>query len=225
MLVSTDQYIFPPRPSKAVPRSETGFYADYGWLAQLKFNDTRCVVKFADGGVELWNRHAERMRSYHAPDHLVEQLLALRDHLGLSRTEVSMLDGGLLDKKHRAIKDTIVIWDILVRDGEHLLDSTHGERYDQIARGDGRTWMYEKWAFGLTYSPDVFYPVFNKPELWDGLWSDIAEINAPFEGVCGPLIEGLMFKDLDGVLEMGMSEKNNSYWCARSRVVTGRHNF
>lgn len=226
MKVLHDQYIFPPRPSRAVPRSDCGFYGECGWIAQLKFNDSRCLVKFVDGGVELWNRHGERFRSYHAPDFLVGELLELRDRLGLSASEVSILDGGLLDQKHLAIKDSVVIWDILVRDGVHLVGSSYKERYESIALGCDKFFFFEGKAFGFAYSSNVFYPCNYEFECWDAMWEEIAEVNRGWLGRgFGPVLEGLVFKDLGGVLEFGFSEKNNSHWVARSRIETGRHLF
>ena len=54
----------------------------------------------------------------------------------------------------------------------------------------------------------------------------IQKINQPFDQAgIGPLLEGLVFKDPNGRLQMGWQEKNNSDWMARSRVTTGRHAF
>ena len=229
MIVKPEQYIYPPRPDQAIPRDQTEFLGEMGWLAQLKYNDSRCLVKYLpDGDIELWNRHGERFRDYTCPDWLTDQLRALRAELGLSADGYHLLDGGLLDKKHRAIKDTIVIWDILVRDSEHLLGTTYKDRYQSILTGDV-PWHWESYKLGLTWSktttPNILMPELWPHQTWSDLWDMIHEINKPFENVCGPLIEGLVFKDPNGELGMGFTEKNNSSWVMRSRVATGRHAF
>lgn len=236
MKVQPSQYIFPPRPADAIPRDQTSLLGEMQWLAQLKFNDTRCLVKYLpDGTIELWNRHGERIRNYTTPDWLLAELHQVREMLGLSSTGYHLLDGGLLDSKHKAIKDTLVIWDILVRDGEHLLGTTYGYRYSIIAQGTVPWYFshpsYDKpIKFGLAYGDgpewwNVIHPENHTPDQWPHLWDTIDKINKPFEGTAGPLIEGLVFKNPLGMLGMGFKEKNNSEWLMRSRVKTGRHIF
>jgi len=231
MNVKPEQYIYPPRPDQAIPRDQTEFLGEMGWLAQLKYNDSRCLVKFLPNGeTELWNRHGERFRDYTCPDWLHEQLADLRKALDLSPNGYHLLDGGLLDKKHRAIKDTIVIWDILVKDSEHLLGTSYLSRYNSIAQKAETPWYYKDYKLGLTWTlstslPNILLPEIWPHQTWPALWDMIHEINKPFENICGPLIEGLVFKDPNGELGMGFTEKNNSSWVMRSRVATGRHAF
>lgn len=236
MQVKPTQYIFPPRPTEAIPRDQTEFLGEYGWTAQLKYNDSRCLVKYLPGGeIQLWNRHGERFRDYTAPDWLLEQLNSLREELGLDKDSHHLLDGGLIDKKHRAIKDTIAIWDILVRDSQHLLGTTYQERYNSIHQAAETPWHWQTYKLGLTWdkTPNILLPENWPHQTWISLWEMIDEINAPFtigkpndpNYKISPLIEGLVFKDPNGELEMGIREKNNSAWIMRSRVQTGRHLF
>jgi len=229
MKTKSSIYIYPPRPADAIPRDQTSLLGEMQWLAQLKFNDTRCLVKYLpDGTIELWNRHGERIRNYTTPDWLLAELHQVREMLGLSSTGYHLLDGGLLDSKHKAIKDTLVIWDILVRDGEHLLGTTYGDRYNLLVADNMKPWMfshptYDKpIQFGLSYTPHVFLPENHPANKWPELWQMIDQINTPW---ASPLIEGLVFKNPQGTLGMGYREKNNSEWLMRSRVTTGRHIF
>ncbi len=230
--VETDQYIFPPRPKSAMPFDDCCFFAEVGWNWQYKINDSRCLIKYLpDGTVELWNRHAERFRSYTCPDWLESQLLATRDHLELASSELHILDGGLYDQKHAAVKDTICIWDILVKNGMHLLGTTYQERFNQIAKGTS-PWNYSHESynspiqFGRNYpsTPNVFHLEMNPGGSPQAAWDIVHEVNAPFDEN-SPLLEGMVFKNPNGKLEMGMREKNNETWLCRTRVKTGRHPF
>lgn len=251
LTVTPDQYIFPPRAEDAIPRKDTEFLGKMGWNAQLKYNDSRCIIKYLpDDKIELWNRHAEKFRTYTAPDSLIKQLQELRNILGLSKSEISMIDGGLLHQKHATIKDTIVIWDILVRDGEHLLGTTYKERYDFLTGNQiSIKNAIEPWTLtlpnGKTYdlglkftgragtTNNIFMPSNHPSSHWDTLWDFVDSVNAIYtRGKPGdtdyqikPIIEGLFFKDPQGVLEMGFKQKNNDSWQMRSRVPTGRHLF
>lgn len=231
-------YIFPPRAQDAIPLSEATIFANLGWIAQYKYNDSRTLIKYQpDQPPELWNRHGEKFRNYHAPQHLIDQLEQVHHKLGLSKTSWSLLDGGTLNDKHSAIKNTIVIWDILVLDGTHLLGSTYQSRYDFLEGNltqspqpaEEPTWTFNGYDLGLKITDDILMPRnYNGGqggELWTAIWKEvIEEVNKPYAKT-SPLLEGLMFKDPAGKLERGMKEKNNSAWQCRSRVQTGRHLF
>lgn len=237
---SADQYIYPPRSQDAIPREQTDIFQMLGWIAQYKYNDSHCLIKYCpNGDIQLWNRHAERFRTYHLPDHIQQQLQDIGQRIGHVAGNLTILDGGLLDQKHRAIKDTIVIWDMLVHNNQHLIGSTYQSRYDQLASiSSVETWDYHHEhhapvAFGCKLSEDVFMPQNIPAPQWDYAWGTIHLVNAPYTvGMpnqpnyqCRPVLEGLVFKDPNGVLEMGFREKNNDAWMIRSRVCTGRHNF
>jgi hypothetical protein len=230
--VNTTQYIFPPRPQTAMPFADIVFFTEVGWGWQYKINDSRCLIKYLPNGtVELWNRHAERFRSYTTPTWLEDQLLRTRHELGLDSDQLHILDGGLYDQKHAAIKDTICIWDILVQNGLHLLGTKYKERFDTIAKGTTPYMFshpsYEVPAkFGSSYdaAPNVFHLEWCPGGTPQTAWDFVHTVNAPFDEN-SPLLEGMVFKDPDGILEMGLSEKNNESWLCRTRVKTGRHPF
>ena len=246
MQVETTQYIFPPRPQDSIPRSETQLFSDLGWFAQLKYNGSRCLIKYVPctgvgsgmPDVELWNRHGERFRSYTAPDWIKDQLLEVHSQLGLRADEVSILDGEMIDAKHKALKDTIAIWDILVADGEHLTGTTYAERYNRIFPTGNLNYTFNNnsgsFVFGTRFknTEDIFTPVSQLAgsgmENWDNMWDMVHSVNAQYKTASGdvsPLLEGLVFKDPLGILAPGWKEKNNGDWMVRSRVKTGRHLF
>ena len=224
--IATDKYIYPPRPKTSLPYGEAAFFKDLGWVAQYKYNGSRCMVKhLPNGKIELWNRHAETFRTYNPPTWLQDQTRSSLYKLGLNPTGYHLLDGELLDQKHIAIKDTVVIWDILVRDGQHLLGTTYGERhstlYDVISQEE--KWLHKAQHFGIRLSDNVFFATNLGASLWDGAWDMVLEVNKPYGDK--PLLEGLVIKDPNGVLERGWRESNNGEWLVRCRVKTGRHNF
>lgn len=239
MQVKQDQYIWPPRCKTCIPRSETQIFQDLGWIGQYKFNDSHILIKYTHGQIELWNRHAEKLRTYHCPDWLMDQLQTLGNKLKINPNQITIIDGGLLDQKHKAIKDTIVIWDILVYNDEHLLDTTYNSRYNQIASiSSQETWDYKHNThnpvpFGHKITDDIFIP-----KCWDlkntmSLWDTINMVNQPYTiGTLNshdykllPILEGIVYKDPNSQLEMGFKESNNDSWMCKSRVTTGRHRF
>jgi hypothetical protein len=207
LAVKETQYIYPPRSQDAIPLDDTQLFAEMGWVGQLKYNGARTLIKFcSDGGVELWNRHAERFRTYTAPAWLLSQLQDVRDKLGLARDKWSLLDGELIDFKHCAIRDTVAVWDILVRDGTHLIGTTYGDRY-HFLRGKldtGESWFYtnpgkpnahEPLDFGIKAHGNVLVPrnyeANRSPwagndgnphgDAWRAVWDGVVNVaNAPY---------------------------------------------
>ena len=240
MQVQHDQYIFPPRSKDAIPRADTEIFGMLGWIAQPKYNDSHALIKYCpDGSIELWNRHAERFRTYHAPAHLIEELQTIGHRLKIKPGTVTILDGGILDQKHVAIKDTIALWDILVYNDQHLTGTTYIDRYNQIIEAATRNyWTYENPGhgpiqFGFKFTDNILIPLNWESCEWDNLWDIVNTVNAPYtigtpgspDYDCKPILEGLVFKDPNGVLELGFKEHNNDSWMMRSRVMTGRHRF
>lgn len=224
--INTDRYIYPPRPNTSVPREETQYFRDLGWVAQLKYNGSRTVIKhLPTGKIELWNRHAERFRTYHAPEWLKDQIKDTFERLDLAPDQYHILDGELIDQKHTAIKDTIAIWDIIVRNGEHLLDTTYESRYTSLYNkiSTQENWTYQGHDLGIKLADNIIFAKNHTGSQWDKIWQTVATINEPYGD--RPLLEGLVLKDTTGRLERGFKEKNNGSWQIRSRVKTGRHNF
>ncbi len=227
--VKPETYLYPPRATDAVAFSDTAILGDFGYLAQPKFNDSRCLVKCLNGDIQLWNRHGAQFRDYTAPTSLIEQLRTVPPLLGLNPNEYHLFDGGLLDKKHSFIKDTVVLWDILIADGQYLLNTTYRSRYERLwlaCTGPDRYFQAgpNRMLVGKDLTDDVFVPIMIEYNKWSTTWEQLRLLNSAF-AVNSPLIEGLYFKAPDGRLEPGFSQINNSSWQARSRVTTGRHKF
>ncbi len=148
--------------------------------------------------------------------------------LGCEKAGWHLIDGGLLHSKHAAIKHTIVIWDILVRNSEWLLGRTYQDRYSILHLGATvEDWTFSDHPFGKKFTDRIFMPINWESNNWDIVWRMVEQVNEPYtvDGDIKPVLEGLVYKDMEGKLEMGLSEANNDGWMARSRVKTGRHEF
>lgn len=235
--VPTTQYIFPPRAETCIPKGDAGLFLDMGWKPQLKYNDSHALIKILPGttrNIELWNRHGERFRTYTTPDWLLDQLEQVAQALGLTSENWHLLDGGLLDQKHKAIKDTIVIWDILVQESEQLLGTTYQERYNKLlgAIQTEETYWYthpkhEPIDFGIKLTDNIILARQYNAEDWDTLWNTVHTINAPYttKDDIKPILEGVVLKLGEGKLAMGFKERNNTDWMVKCRIKTGRHRF
>lgn len=199
-------FIFPPRPCDGSIQYGEDTYQSYktkpGYIAQLKLNGQRNLIYiFPDGHIEMWNRHGEKHRSYTPPKWMLDQITA---SFRIEPGKFTVLDGELLNNKDSTIKDTLCIWDILVYNGEYLIGTTYGERYNLLLN------ISAKYADG-----DYAYEITNKlwvarnilPEMWDNEW---AKTKTSY-------VEGFVLKRLDGKLEMGLKKCNNGSWLVRCR--------
>lgn len=222
-------YIYPPRATTCIQRADLGILARQGWSSQLKYNDTHILLDY-DGPnlIYLWDRHG-RHPNYQPTLALANELAAIGNNLtarhGPGR---HLLDGGLLHDKHAAIKNTIVIWDMLVLNSKHQLQTTYKQRYEELLELlSGQRIEYRHKAagaerLGWRLSDNILIPDVYEEREWDTAWGLVERVNASYPT---PLLEGLVLRNPNGRLQLGYNQVNNSSWLCRSRVVSGRHRF
>lgn len=214
------KYIFPPRTLTSFPKESQKMIQTDPWIAQYKFNDTRCIITYTETETEaaLWSRHAERIKNYTPPQGIKDQLNQLHKLLG-NNTPL-YIDGGILHNKHQAIKNTIIIWDILVNI-HHQTGTTYQTRYNQLANITTDQPYYIKGIHvGTHILPNIILPINIPPTDWDTAWEGVYHINKDYTQ---PLIEGLVYKNTSGILKQGLKPDNNTEWSYKSRVPTKRH--
>lgn len=218
-------YIYPPRATSAVVPADFNFMSKLGWRGQWKYNDTHIIIRTLNARVEVWNRHAKLIEI--GPT-LKEEINQIIEILKLDTNKSNILDGGWLENKHRGIKGHIVLWDILAKNGNYLLGTTYGERYNQLISCIPATskpiFIGDKnpVKVGQSLTDHIFvtddFPASDGAKIWD----QINEVNKQYSQ---PILEGIMYKDYNGVLTRGTKPENNSEWMTRSRVTTKRHRF
>lgn len=244
-------FIWPPRTSDCIPPEEAKFYAECGWIAQLKFNDSHILADLdlrihsekPDKPViwlnKVWDRHgAESAYDY---INLAPELIEIVTKLNpvFCTAGRYLLDGGLLHTRHAAIKDTIVLWDILVAGNKHLLNTTYQERHELLLRCcTDEPFMFNGIKLGRKATANIFVPESYQPDLdpelhgmategkdpWHQIWADVHKANEGYEAG-KPVIEGCVFKNPAGKLQLGLRAKNNDDWLGKSRLETKRHRF
>lgn len=227
------RYIYPPRPQEgAVPPTELSNFQKMGWHGQLKFNGNRLVLSKNGDGATFYNRHKDIHKRYSPPAWLQDEISEACRLLGLDKNEWNLLDGELLHHKHRLFRDTIALWDIIVRDGEWLLDTTYEERYNSLlAQLPPEPEMFylevggKRFLLGIKLTEHIFIPILT--DNLQGLWGLTQEVNKAvgWKGEGEPLLEGVVIKNIKGKLTPGFRPQNNMSWCTRCRVQTGRHRY
>ena len=202
--------IYPPRPEEVIPR-DLDIRWLHDWILQIKYNDTRVVITYDNNHITIYNRHKEQLKKHKPSQGLIDDLNALRKTLDI--TGPTILDGGLLDD------NTLAIWDILKHNNKSLIGTTYAERATRlraISSEESREDM------GHKISDHIWTPHNWNWNERDQIWDIVARTNQTQNRV---VLEGIVYKNPEGILEPGYKEKNNTTWLIKSRIQTGRHRF
>ncbi|MCM2277458.1 MAG: hypothetical protein NDJ89_05230 [Oligoflexia bacterium] len=202
--------LFPPRPEGSLPpESLSGLR---GHIVQPKYDDIRAVIYFLpDSGITLLSRQREPIASFRMTD----RMRASFERLKLPRGEFHVLDGGLL----RRWRDRVVLWDVLVYRGNHLLGTTYRQRYELLKKIAGNPVKWEG-DTGHRIALRIAETLWLAPDLGG---SGLHETFARFREIEG--IEGFVLKDPNGRLERGIRERNNGTWQIRVRKPSANYFF
>lgn len=183
------------------------------WIAEPKFNGSRCEVHMLNGNVEFWDRHGKHL-DYNSNslynDGRLNIIAELRKAFGYKGYFV--LDGELRHNKVEGIQNKLVIYDIHVYKNEVLNKLTFKERRN-ILESHFRNWYY-----------DISVPVhlINQHKTdFDGVFSDYVS----GEWGNSDEFEGIVIKNINGKLNLSRSSNRKSNWMFKIRKQTGRHRY
>jgi len=177
------------------------------YIAQYKYNDVRTLIFLFPGEqIELLTRQRESHKGYRLSNKMKRALLSL----DLSRDRSHVLDGGILRNLLVGDERPIVLWDILVHEGEYLIGTTYEQRYallKRICREPGALESKTGREIGLKIREALWLaPLFK------------SGFDRRFEqALPADYLEGLMLKDPRGKLERGILPKNNMSWQVKVR--------
>ena len=68
------RYLFPPRPSNAIPNSELNYHDNGSMVAQVKTDGSNCIIFTNGKSIHVMNRHGSRLTRFQIKD---EEILSL----------------------------------------------------------------------------------------------------------------------------------------------------
>lgn len=205
--------IFPPRPGASLPPEVLAQPERWqGWIGEPKLNGNRVLVSRGIGeSLRLFTRHREPFRRYRMPADLRANLLAL---------PLGLYDGELLDGKVTGVEDEIALFDLL---GDPWLGTTLAERLVEL---DRRCWAACAVLGYQSAPPARFAETGERPRLGHHVGRFVFQVErflpAQFTTAYRLLsetkeAEGLVLKNLAGVLERPLAIENNGRWSVRIR--------
>ena len=196
------RYIFPPRPENTIPSDELDFWDNGSLIAQPKLNGSNCVI-FTNGVKSfVMNRHNQRMTNFNLTQDEINSLY--RGNGGWTVINAEYMNKSNRDETKQFFNHKLVIFDILVYNGEYLLDTTFEERIklldDLFGKIDENKYLYK-----------ITDNIFRVKSFYDNFlekWNDITKTE---------VFEGFVLKKKQQKLIKGLSEKNNlSHKCRRT---------
>lgn len=209
MKYASYQYLWPPRPEKAIPVTAVGPYQRLGWWAQIKKNGTYTMVYARGLEVIFKTRHGQDNDGNH------KQWSPLQDHVRFfqsSSTEWNVYCTELLHSKTTHIKNQIYIFDQIVKDGVQLVGTTFASRQQMLHKHfDTDNAKYEGDQYRLN-------PYISVAKTFD---SGFRELVAKLK----PEDEGLVFKNPMGKLAACLKPNSNASWQVKARIPHKNYSF
>lgn len=196
------EYLYPPRPEKAVASGVLPFYEQMGWVGQIKMDGTCNVIAVNPerNRIVAMNRHNAEHKAW------VPTVNSTEPFLSLPGSGWYVFVAELMHSKVPGIRDINYVNDILVANGEYLVGENYLNRYSLI-----RTLFPNGTDMGTHF------------EVHKNLWiakiyrSDFKNI---FAGLNKPEQEGIVLKDTKAKLVICSREGSNVHWSAKCRRPT-----
>lgn len=202
------QYLWPPRPEKAIPPVMLHLYESLGWHAQIKMNGTCNVIAVSPGGEIKAMKRDQGEHTAWSPDST--KMKAFRSLPGKGWY---VFVAELMHSKVPGIRDVNYVHSVLVANGDYLVGRSTMEReailHDLFPHDpsettvshfvvDEHTWVARSYKSGFA-------------DLYDRL--------------SRPEHEGLVLKDPEASLELCSRANSNTRWQIKCRRATKNASF
>lgn len=213
------KYVYPPRPINRISVDEIGKYDNGEYLAQPKYDGTCVNVFISENFLKVMNRHNQEIANPYFTD---------IDYTSIHKGKGFMVVSGELLNKNKTGEDgkpfnkCLVLWDVLVYEGEYLLGQTTEQRLilleslypcQRMQVSDKGIESYEHIC--CTGIKGIYKaPTYTK--YFTALYNDLIKTQ---------LYEGIVLKRSDAKLTFGFNEKNNFEYTLKCRKETKNYKF
>lgn len=209
MRVESFTYFYPEKPGLLhVDQALIGILAaNPEWTSEPKYNGNRLELhRLPSGAWEFWNRHGEKFSFTPNPE-LTAGLAVLASVL--QPGTYNLFDCELRNGKTKGVRNMIVIYDIHIFAGELLTGIPFRQRRATL----------ERLAKAAGLDDDDTAPLALAPQF-PGNFREVF-----YHLIADPEIEGLVMKNLNGVLNLGRKRGANSAWMMKIRRPSNSYHF
>jgi len=212
MKLKSFKYLYPEKPVLMQIGQDvfTELSNDPQWIAEPKYNGSRCIVHIINGKVEFWDRHGKKLdfdtnALYTEGRNKIKKILINK----FGKVGYFVFDGELRHNKVRGIQCKLVIWDCFIFNHEVLNKLPYWARRSNIEEkmkvdSNDPVTLIRQWK-------NDFKTVYD--EYVSGKWGDPDEF------------EGVVMKNVNGKLNLGRVSGSPSNWMYKIRKQTGRHRY
>lgn len=200
MLIHIDQAIFEEMSN------------DPKYIAELKYNGARCEVHLIEGEVEFWDRHGKPLDFNSNPlykdkrERIKKILVKLYGNVGYF-----LFDGELRHNKVTGIQGKLILWDCFIKNHTLQNRKPYWSRHSEVDITIDLCNDEKRIVKIAQQFKDNFRQVYE--DAISGVYGDPDEF------------EGIVIKNVNGMLNLGRNAGINSNWMFKVRKQTGRHRF
>ena len=206
-------YIYPPRPSNAIPTSEIDSYDNESMFCQIKLNGSNCVI-FTNGiDIHIMNRHNQPLTNFQITKEEIIRDLYKSSNGQWQIINAEYLNKNKKDEKNQTFNHKLVVFDILTFESDYLVGKTFQERVNLLDSIYGKVECDKDYLYKIS---DNIYRVKSYSTDFKSLYDRLSNID---------MVEGLVMKRSKAKLELGVSEKNNTRSQIKVRKPTKNYRF
>lgn len=204
-------YIYPPRPKNPIPSSDLDEYDNNSLFAQLKFNGSNCLIFTNGETIHIMNRHNQRLTGVQISDEMLKLNIGSTGKWWVLNGEY--LNKNKKDENNQPFNHKLVIFDILVHEGEYLIGKTFGERIELLDTIFGQKQSEKEYLWKI--SENIY-----RAKSYLNSFKNLYDRYTPVD-----MIEGVVLKRRAAKLEIGNTENNNFRGMIKARKETKNYKF
>ena len=191
----TGNFIYPPRPKNSIMSSELDFYENQGMTGQIKTNGSNCVLSTNGIDCKIMNRHGQRLTNFRLTNDEIKSIY--RGNGNWIAINCEYLNKNKSDETRRPFNHKLIIFDILVYNGDYLVGKTFEERISLLDE------LYDKVDSEKEYLYKISENVY-RVKSYDTGFKMLFDKYTPID-----LVEGLVLKRKNAKLEISSGPENN----------------
>jgi ATP-dependent DNA ligase len=215
MNIKTFKYFYPEKPVLTTIDQESfeQMSADPDYVAELKYNGQRCCLWVIDGKVNFWGRHGKPLKYNDDPNPKIVEYMSKKFPKG-----VFLFDGELRHNKTVGVRDKLVLWDVLIFRDRLMNREQYWTRHAIVASrlNDNNTVFDNNFESDLGFETDRVKIIKQYPTDFQAVYD---------KAIKDDEIEGLVIKNLHGMLNISRVSGQNSNWMVKVRKPSGRYRF
>ena len=203
------RYIYPPRPHNPITPDELNSYDDGSMVSQIKSNGSNTTIYSNGSSYFIMNRHGQRLTNFRLTNDEIKSIY--RGNGNWISINCEYLNKNKLDETGSPFNHKLIIFDILVYDGEYLVGKTFEERIQLLDTLYGQVDSDKEYLFKV--AENVY-----RVKSYNSGFKMLFDRYTPVD-----LVEGLVLKRKNSKLEISSGPENN--WRSQIKCRKATRNY